>query len=106
MIRLGKGQMGSARMGSLQIFTSFDEWGQHYWGRCKLDVFWQRDFLGTAVKPTFVFPKVPGRTFFPNLSEFVTSAAAPLVLTPFVCDQLGSDCQSKGTPPKLSPGRS
>ena len=34
-----------------------------------------------------VFPKVPGRTFFPNLSKFITFAAAPLVLTPFVRNQ-------------------
>ena len=31
--------------------------------------------------------KVPGRTFFPNLSKFSTFAAAPLVLTPFARNQ-------------------
>ena len=31
---------------------------------------------------------MPGRTFFPNLSEIITFAAAPLVLTPFVRKQL------------------
>ena len=31
---------------------------------------------------------MPGSTFFPNLSKIITFAAAPLVLTPFVRDQL------------------
>ena len=35
----------------------------------------------------FYLPKVPGRTFFPNLSKLITFAAAPLVLTPFVRNQ-------------------
>ena len=30
---------------------------------------------------------MPGLTFFPNLSKFITFAAAPLVLTPFVRNQ-------------------
>ena len=35
--------------------------------------------------PYFYIPKsVPGRTFFPNPSKFITFAAAPLVLTPLV----------------------
>ena len=39
-------------------------------------------------EPTFNFPKVPGRTFFPNLSKRnSTFAAAPLVLNPFVRNQ-------------------
>ena len=33
---------------------------------------------------------MPGRTFFPNLSKWSTFAAAPLVLTPFVRNQLPS----------------
>ena len=35
-----------------------------------------RDFLGTPVKPTFIFQKVPGRTFLFNLSKIITLAAA------------------------------
>ena len=31
-----------------------------------------------------MFPKVPGRTFSPNPSKFITFAAAPLALTLFV----------------------
>ena len=34
-----------------------------------------------------ISPEVPGRTFSPNLSKFITSAAATLVLTPFVRKQ-------------------
>ena len=30
---------------------------------------------------------VPGRTFFPNLSNVITFAVAPFVLTPFVRNQ-------------------
>ena len=42
-------------------------------------------FLGNYSRhPTLV----PGRTFFQNLSQFITFAAAPLVLTPFVRSQL------------------
>ena len=59
--------MGSALMGSLQVLR-----------------FRQRHF-GAPVD--LVFPKVPGRTFFPNLSKIITFAAAPLVLTPFVRNQ-------------------
>ena len=64
----GKGQMGSALMGSLQMLCFLTE-----------------GLLGTP--STFTFQEVPGRTFFPNLSKFVTFAAAPLVLTPFVRNQ-------------------
>ena len=67
---LGKGQMGSALMGSLRI-----------------SCFSTEGLLGYSRWPTFIFPKVPGRTFFPNLSKFITFAAAPLVLTPFVRNQ-------------------
>ena len=68
--RLGKGQMGSALMGSLQIWS-----------------FWQRDLLGIPANLLFIFPEVPGRTFFHNLSKMLTFAVAPLVLTPFVRNQ-------------------
>ena len=33
---------------------------------------------------TFIFPKVTGRAFFPNLSKMIAFAAAPLASTPFV----------------------
>ena len=35
----------------------------------------------------FILPKVPGLTFSQNLSNFITFAAAPLVLAPFVRNQ-------------------
>ena len=70
-IPLGKGQLGSALMGPLHF-----------------RVFWRRDFSGTPVKPTFIFPKVPGRTFFPIRQKSIVFAAAPLVLTPFVRNQI------------------
>ena len=61
--------MGSALMGSLQIWL--------------------------LPLTYFIFPEVPGHTFFPNLSKLITFAAAPLVLTPCVSNQgmlqLGSD---------------
>ena len=43
----------------------------------------------TANQPTSTFPKVPGRTFFANLTKLLTFAAAPLVLTPFFRNQGG-----------------
>ena len=46
-------------------------------------------FLGTPINLLLIFPKVPGCTFFPNLSKIITVAAAPLVLTPFVRNQAG-----------------
>ena len=56
-------------------------------GSLRISCFLTQGLLGYSRLPTFIFPKVPGRTFFPNLSEFITSAAAPLVLTPFVRNQ-------------------
>ena len=55
-----------------------DRWDQHSWGHCKCQFLFNRE--------TFTFPKVPGRTFFPNLSKSITWAASPSVLTPF-CPQ-------------------
>ena len=57
------------------------------WGHCNTFVVWQRDFLGTPVNLLFIFPKVPARTFFPNLSKSITFAAAPLEFTQFVRNQ-------------------
>ena len=58
--------------------------------------------FGYSLKPSFIFPKVPGRPFFPNLSEITTFAAAPLVLTPSVRNQgapsVGSSARSRGDP--------
>ena len=53
----------------------------------ELYVLLQRYFLGTPINLLFIFPEVPGRTFFPYLSKFITFAAAPLVMTPFVRNQ-------------------
>ena len=49
--------------------------GQHHWGRCKCHAFWQRDFWVTPVSLLVIFPKMSGRTFFPNLSKFTLSGA-------------------------------
>ena len=43
--------------------------------------------LGCSCELTCIFPRVPGRTFFPNLSKCDTFAAAPLVSTRFVSNQ-------------------
>ena len=63
--------MGSALMGSLQMLCCLTE-----------------GLFGYSREPTFLFPKVQGHTFFPNLSKIITFAAAPLVLTPFVSNQV------------------
>ena len=53
-----------------------------------LNIFWQRDFLGTPVNLLWSPQKCQGLLLFsPNLSRFITFAAAPLVLTPFVRNQ-------------------
>ena len=64
---VGKGQLGSAPLGSLHILRCLTE-----------------GLFGYSHSPTFIFPKMPGRTFFPNLAKVITFAAFPLVLTPFV----------------------
>ena len=65
-------KLGSALVGSLQI-------------PCCL----QRDFWGYSRWPTFIFIKITGRTFFPNnMSKSTTFAAAPLVFTLFVRNQV------------------
>ena len=38
---------------------------------------------------------MPGTTFFPNLSTFITFAAAPLVSTPIVRNQMQQACKPK-----------
>ena len=83
---LGKGQMGSALMGSLQILCFLTE-----------------GLFGCSRQPTFIFPKVPGRTFFHNLSKFITAktvAAAALVLTPFVRNQGAAHLQKARPQPR------
>ena len=50
--------------------------------------FFRQGLFGYFFKPAFLFPKVPGRTFLHNQSKIIKSAAAPLVLTPFVRNQL------------------
>ena len=64
---VGKGQLGSALMWSLQTSRFLTE-----------------ALFGYYLYPSFIFAKVPGRTFFHYLSKFITFATAPLVLTPFV----------------------
>ena len=55
--------------------------------------------FGYSRQPTFIFPKVPGRTFLPNPSKFVTSAAAPVALNPFVRNQC-ADAARRAAPPR------
>ena len=62
--------MRSALMGSLQI-----------------SCFLTAGLFGFSRSPTFICPKVPGRTFFPNPSKFVNFCSGPIVLTPFVRNQ-------------------
>ena len=66
-----------------------------------------------------MFPKATGRTFFPNLSKIIKyfPAAAPLVLTPFVCNQTistrrsaasqhaGQPASTPASPPARRPAR-
>ena len=52
--------------------------------------------FGYSREPTFIFPKVPGRTFFLNLSKLITFAVAPLVLTPFVRNQGAARAHRRG----------
>ena len=47
-------------------------------------MFFDRDFLGTHVNLLLSPQQCQGMHFVHNLSEFMTFAAAPLVLTPFV----------------------
>ena len=68
---IGKAQMGSAPVGSLQISCFLTE-----------------GLFGYIRYPTCIFTKVAGRTFFPQSVKLITFAAAPLlVLTPFVRNQ-------------------
>ena len=54
--------------------------------------------VGPLYEGMFIFPKVPGRTFFPNLSKTFIFATAPLVLTPFLRNQFEvSFASSRGT---------
>ena len=61
---LGTGQMGLALVGSLQMSNV---------------IFFDRGTFWVLPLTYFIFSKVPGRTFFPNLSNFTTFAAAPLI---------------------------
>ena len=67
------------------IISERDKWGQHQWGHCKFHVFRQRDFL---VPPLNTSSQKCQGTPFSNPAQFVTFAAAPLVLTPFVRNQM------------------
>ena len=56
--------------------------------KLQLSCFLREGPFGYPAEPTFIFPNVPGRTFSPNLSKLLAFAAAPLVLTPFVRNQV------------------
>ena len=64
---IGKGQTGSALMGSLRLIFFFDR-----------GTFW-------VLPLTCFYPPKSDRAY--HLSKFITFAAAPLVLTPFVRNQ-------------------
>ena len=68
--RFGKGQTGSALMGSLQHFMFFDR-----------GTFW------VLLLTYFYLPKSARAYIFPQPVKIITFAAAPLVLTPFVPNQ-------------------
>ena len=72
--------MGASRTGTHGVSTNGVA--------ANLSFFDRGTFCGCAREPTFIFQKVPGRSFIPNLSEFITFAGAPLVLTPFVRKQV------------------
>ena len=75
---LGKGQMGSALTGSLQISCLFDR-----------GTFW-------ALPLTyFCIPKSARAYLFPQSLEFITCAEAPLVLTSFLRSQAVGICTTK-----------
>ena len=50
-------------------------------------MFLDRATFGYSRQPTFIFPKVPGRTFFFNLSKFITFAATPGISLHISCSQ-------------------
>ena len=91
----GRGQTGSALMGfqghGIGVSTNS--------GVAASFVFFDRGtFGGTPVNLLLSSPKVPGRTFFPNPSRVLTfSAAAPLVLNPFVHNQTSRRLPDKHT---------
>ena len=65
-------------------------------------MFFDRGAFWAALFTYFCLPKVPRRTSFLNLSTFITFAAAPVALSPFVRNQT-SDCgeaaRERGTLP-------
>ena len=56
-------------------------------GSLRISCFLTEGLFGYSRLPTFIFSKVAGLAFSPNLSKFITFAAAPVVLTPFVRNQ-------------------
>ena len=64
-----------------------DEWGQQSWGHFRFHLVRHRDLLGSPVNLLLSSQKCQGAPCFPDLSKIITSAAAPLVLTPFVRNQ-------------------
>ena len=61
-------------------------------------MFFDRDFLGTPVYLLLYSPKCQGVPGFPNLTKLITFAAAPLVLTPFVRNQMKHQGPPGGRP--------
>ena len=84
----GKGQTSnrSSTDGVTANFMSFDR--GTFWGTPVLQISCTlaEGLFGVLPLTYFYLPKMPGCAFFPNLSTFITFAAAPLVLTPFVCN--------------------
>ena len=69
LIMIGRGQMGSALMGSLHISCSSTE-----------------GLFGHSGWPTFILPKVPGRTFLPNSSKSLSFCSGTISVDP-ICPQ-------------------
>ena len=69
-------------------FSERDKWGQHLWGHCEFHVFLTEGPFWVLPSAYFYLPKCASAYFFPQSVKFITVAAAPLVLTPFVRDQL------------------
>ena len=77
--------MGSALLGSLQLLCCLTEgpFGYSHW-------------------PTFMLPKVPGRTFFP-ICQISLLLQRPISLTPFVRNQQTRETWARPGPPHVSP---
>ena len=70
----------------IYIYIQLDTYTNYYYSGVR--VFLTDQLFGYSLEPTLILPKVPGWTCFPDLTKVMAFAAAPLVLTPFVRNQL------------------